>query len=51
MQEVGVMPEGVIIGGWNYVIAAYAVLAVGLALYVASLLWRARQRDEANDAH
>jgi CcmD family protein len=33
-------PEGVIIGGWNYVIAAYAVTAVVLAAYA----WSVRSR-------
>ena len=30
-------PEGVILGGWNYVIAAYAVTAAVLLLYAWSL--------------
>ena len=30
-------PEGVIIGGWNFVVAAYAVTATVLALYAWSL--------------
>ena len=33
------MPEGVIAGGWSYVIAAYALTAVGLLAYGWSL-WR-----------
>ena len=37
------MSEGVIIGGWNYVIAAYTVTGVGLALYVWSLIARLRK--------
>ena len=44
MNEV---PEGVIVGGWNYVIAAYTVTAVGLALYAWSLRNRLRRfRDK-----
>ena len=37
------MSEGVIIGGWSYVIAAYGITAAGLLFYVTSL-WR-RRRD------
>ncbi len=33
------LPEGVIAGGWNYVVAAYGVTVVGLAAYGWSL-WR-----------
>lgn len=33
------MPEGVIVGGWSYVIAAYGVTAVGLIVHAWSL-WR-----------
>jgi hypothetical protein len=33
-------PEGVIIGGWNFVVAAYAVTAVVLAAYA----WSVRSR-------
>lgn len=36
------MPEGVIVGGWSYVIGAYAVVAVGLTLYAVSLFQRLR---------
>ena len=40
------MPEGVIVGGWSYVTAAYAVTVVVLAAYGWSLLrrWRAEER-------
>ncbi len=41
-------PDGVIIGRWGYVIAAYAVTAVGLLIYAWSLRRRlksARQKD------
>ena len=31
------VPEGVIAGGWNFVIAGYAVTAVGLLIYTWSL--------------
>ena len=33
-------PEGVIIGGWSFVVAAYAVTAVVLAAYA----WSVRSR-------
>jgi lipopolysaccharide export LptBFGC system permease protein LptF len=36
------MPEGVIAGGWSYVIAAYSITAVGLAAYAWSLVHRLR---------
>lgn len=38
------MPEGVILGGWNFVIAAYAITASGLVLYAWSLIRRTRQQ-------
>lgn len=34
------MPEGVIVGGWPYVIAAYGITATVLVLYLVSLLKR-----------
>ena len=37
------MPDGVITGGWSYVIAAYGLTAVVLVAYVASLAARARR--------
>lgn len=41
------IPEGVIVGGWSYVIAAYTVTAVGLTLYAWSLRSRLRRlRDQ-----
>lgn len=41
------MPEGVIIGGWGYVIAAYSITAAGLIAYAVSLVSRARRlKDE-----
>lgn len=36
-------PQGVIVGGWSYVIAAYSVTAVGLGLYMWSLGTRLRR--------
>jgi len=41
-----VMPEGVIAGGWSYVIAAYTVTAVGLSVYVWSLASRLRRLND-----
>ena len=43
------MPEGIITGGWNYVIAAYSITTAGLALYGLSLIARRRStnRDES----
>ncbi len=41
-------PEGVIIGGWSYVIAAYSITTVGLLLLAWSLrvrLENARNKD------
>lgn len=37
------MPEGVIVGGWPSVIAAYSITAIVLGLYVWSLLHRSRR--------
>ena len=37
------MPEGVISGGWSYVVAAYSLSAVALSAYAWSL---ARRRSE-----
>lgn len=37
------MPEGVIVGGWPSVIAAYGITAVVLGLYVWSLFHRSRR--------
>jgi CcmD family protein len=43
-------PQGVIVGGWNFVVAAYAITATGLVLYAWSLIRRTRQqrRKEEN---
>ena len=43
------MPEGVIAGGWSYVVAAYTVTAVGLVAYGWSLWSRARRLSEGGD--
>ncbi len=40
------VPEGVIVGGWNFVIAAYSITAVGLVAYTWSLIRRTRQQQE-----
>ena len=40
------MPEGVIVGGWNFVIAAYCITAVGLVLYTWSLHRRTEQQKK-----
>lgn len=36
------MPEGVIVGAWNYVVAGYGLTAVVFAAYAWSL-WRRRK--------
>ena len=40
------MPEGVIYGGWSFVIAAYSITATGLAIYAWSLFSRLRKLRE-----
>jgi CcmD family protein len=40
------MSEGVIVGGWPYVIAAYAITAIGLTAYFWSLRRRQNQLDK-----
>jgi hypothetical protein len=37
------MPEGVIYGGWSFVVAAYVITAIGLGAYVSSLILRLRK--------
>lgn len=37
-------PAGVIVGGWNFVVAAYSITATGLVLYAWSLIRRTRQQ-------
>lgn len=45
------MPEGVIQGGWPYVIAAYSMTALVLTAYAASLFLRMRKaRSEGERA-
>jgi lipopolysaccharide export LptBFGC system permease protein LptF len=39
------MPDGVIVGGWSYVIAAYSITAVGLIAYAWSLVHRRRKAE------
>ena len=39
------MSEGVIVGGWGYVIAAYSITAVGLVGYLWSLARRKTELD------
>lgn len=43
------MPEGVIAGGWGYVIAAYSVTAVVLVFYAAALINRLKGTDEGGE--
>lgn len=44
-------PQGVIVGGWEYVIAAYAVTAGFLAAYAVTLVIRSKrlQRTSSRD--
>jgi len=37
------MSEGVIVGGWSYVVAAYAITGGGLAVYIWTLIARLRK--------
>ena len=39
------MSEGVIVGGWPYVVAAYSITTVGLLGYLWSLRRRQHQLD------
>ena len=43
------MPEGVVVGGWGFVIAAYTVTAVGLTLYILSLVARKRRFERKSN--
>ena len=45
------MPEGVVIGGWQFIIPAYLITTVVLAAYVWSIFARGRriERNEGND--
>jgi len=42
-------PEGVIIGGWNFVIAAYAITSAMFLLYAWSLRSRLKKAEDKND--
>ena len=44
------MPEGVIVDGWNYVIAAYGVLFVVLAAFFTSLVHRSRGLNRTSNS-
>ena len=35
--------SGVVVGGWEFVWAAYGITAAGFALYIASLIARLRE--------
>ena len=39
------MPDGVIVGGWSYVVAAYSITAAGLIAYAWSLVHRRRKSE------
>jgi hypothetical protein len=39
------MPDGVIVGGWSYVVAAYSITAAGLIIYAWSLVHRRRKAE------
>ena len=44
------MSEGVVIGGWEYVIAAYSLTGLVFLVYgVRLLLWLKRERESVND--
>lgn len=44
------MTDGVIIGGWSYVVAAYSITAAGLIAYTWSLVRRRRNsRSQQED--
>jgi len=43
------MSEGVIIGGWSYVVAAYSITIAGLILYVWSLVARHRRTSRNSE--
>jgi hypothetical protein len=42
-------PEGVIVGGWSYVIAAYCITAVVLLVYTWSLHARTRRERQRKE--
>lgn len=35
--------SGVVVGGWEFVWAAYGITAAGFAIYLGSLYWRLRE--------
>ena len=39
------VPEGVIVGGWNFVIAGYSITIIGLTLFA----WNLRSRLKSSD--
>jgi hypothetical protein len=42
--------EGVVVGGWEYVIAAYTLTGLALLVYgVRLLLWLKRERETTHD--
>ena len=43
------MAEGIVAGGWGYVIAAYSITTVGLLAYAWSLVHRMRQARNEED--
>ena len=43
------MSEGIIVGGWSYVVAAYTITAVGLIGYLWSLRRRLEKLDEEEE--
>lgn len=43
------MSEGVIVGGWNYVIAAFTITGVGLVAYIWSLIVRLRKSHDMEE--
>jgi len=42
-------PEGVIVGGWNYVIAAYSITGAMFLLYAFSLRSRLNKTKDIHD--
>ena len=43
------MPEGVVVGGWGFVIAAYTITAAGLVIYTLTLIARKRRMERKNN--
>lgn len=42
-------PEGVIVGGWAYAIAAYLITALGLSVYAWSLVSRLKKANREEE--